>query len=189
MAAPPCAFAVKPSEFNTGRSGGSYPLTVTVTQGTACAWTAQSHAAFITLPGARSGTGGGTVQVEVAPNDTAAERWGTLTIAGVTVRVHQLGPDCVLSFSPREPNFTAAGGSGAVDVVANGSCSWSASSDAAFITVLGSPDHAGSGAVKYTVGANAGTARVGYIRLGDRYLGLICPVRQDGTSSAVASSR
>ena len=83
-----CTFTVSPTTISAGAAAGT--ATVTVTAGTACAWTAASNDAFITVTSGASGTGNGTVAVAIAANSGAA-RTGTLTIAGQTVTVSQSG--------------------------------------------------------------------------------------------------
>jgi hypothetical protein len=63
-------------------------VTVNVSAGSGCAWTAQSNASWITVTSGASGTGSGSVAFSVARNDDN-DRTGTLTIAGQTFTVQQ----------------------------------------------------------------------------------------------------
>jgi len=87
-ALPACAFSVSPTNLSIASTGGSAQIAVTVTSGTGCAWTAQSGSAFMTVP--NGGVGSAVTTVQVAPN-SGALRTGTLTVAGQTVTVEQLG--------------------------------------------------------------------------------------------------
>lgn len=61
-----------------------------VTSGTGCTWTAVSNSSWITVNSGASGSGGGTVAVQIAAN-TGSSRVGTVTIAGQTWTVIQAG--------------------------------------------------------------------------------------------------
>jgi hypothetical protein len=82
-----CAFTVTPSQTAFPEAGGTGTVAVATTE--VCSWTAASNApSMITLTGATSGTGNGTVPFAVARN-TGAARGGTMTIAGQTVSITQ----------------------------------------------------------------------------------------------------
>ncbi len=81
-----CSFAIKPNRLRVSENGVTRPIDVTTTTG--CAWTAVSNAQWITVVSGASGVGSGVVDVTVAPN-TGNNRTGTVTIAGLTLRVDQ----------------------------------------------------------------------------------------------------
>ena len=81
-----CASSITPAAQTITAAGGAG--TVAVTAATGCAWTATSHAAWITVRSGSSGTGNGSVTFDVGAN-TGAARSGTLTIAGQTFTVNQ----------------------------------------------------------------------------------------------------
>jgi glucose/arabinose dehydrogenase len=83
-----CTYSVSPTRIEFGSEGGTG--SVIVTAGTACPWTAQSNASWITITGGASGSGDGTVTYSVAPyTGRPRKRTGTMTIAGQTVTVRQ----------------------------------------------------------------------------------------------------
>jgi all-beta uncharacterized protein/fibronectin type III domain protein/PKD domain-containing protein len=84
-----CGFSLSVTSATVPASGASGAITVS----SACTttWTAVSNASFITIVGAASGSGNGSVTVSVEANTTGAARTGTLTIAGQTVTITQLG--------------------------------------------------------------------------------------------------
>ena len=61
-----------------------------VDTGATCSWTAVSQANWITINGAASGTGSGSIRVSVAAS-LLTGRTGTLIVAGQTVTVTQTG--------------------------------------------------------------------------------------------------
>jgi hypothetical protein len=76
---------VEPSAFSAPAAGGIGDIRVA----SQCAWTAQSNASWISIVSGTSGTGDGIVRISAPANPTTAVRSGTLTIAGLTVRVEQ----------------------------------------------------------------------------------------------------
>ncbi len=96
-----CTFTIVPVAEAFTAAGGAG--TVNVTTFTGCAWSASSHAAWITLPASSGGSGNGSVSYTVAANSSSSSRTGTLTVAGQTFTVTQGAasstsqPDLVIS--------------------------------------------------------------------------------------------
>jgi Zn-dependent metalloprotease len=89
------------------------------------------------------------------------------------------GGTCSFSISPTSASVAAAGSSGTVSVTATAGCSWSAISNATFITVTGGSSGTGNGTVSYSVAANtATTLRTGTITIA----GQTFTVNQAGTT-------
>jgi Zn-dependent metalloprotease len=83
------------------------------------------------------------------------------------------------SISPTSASQPAAGGTGSVGVTASASCSWTAVSNAAFITITAGSSGNGNGTVTYSVAANtATTSRTGTLTVA----GLTFMVTQAGTT-------
>jgi hypothetical protein len=85
---PVCNFTILPATASVSAAGGNVP--VTIQAGSTCSWTTASHADWLTVDGADSGTASGSVMIVVAAN-TGAARTGTVTIAGQTFTVVQGG--------------------------------------------------------------------------------------------------
>jgi hypothetical protein len=157
----PCVFTVTPATINAGSTAGSTTVNVTAAP-SGCdpaTWNASSSAAFATVNPA-SGNGNGAVTVNVTAN-TGAQRTGTLTIAGQTVTVTQSAP-CTFSVTPTTlPQAPSTGGSQTITVsVSPAGCApsnWSATSNAAFLSVNPSTG-SGNGTVTVSAAANAATA-------------------------------
>lgn len=77
-------------------------------------------------------------------------------------------PCSSISLATTSESFTASGGIGSVNVSAEASCGWSASSNnPGFITIISGGNGAGSGTVSYSVAANSSTTnRAGTISIG-----------------------
>ncbi len=82
-----CSFSVAPTLF-TRNSLLATGLTIQVTAGPGCSWTAVSHDSWIDVTSGAAGSGNGSVVFGVGLN-LGAPRTGTLTVAGVTVTVQQ----------------------------------------------------------------------------------------------------
>ncbi|MBZ5587512.1 MAG: hypothetical protein LAO05_03040 [Acidobacteriia bacterium] len=74
---------------------------------------------------------------------------------------------CNFSLSPSSQSFSSAGGTGTVGVtdLVGAGCSWTAASNAAWITVTSGANGAGNGSVGYAVAGNASAARVGTLTI------------------------
>jgi hypothetical protein len=85
-----CRVSINPAGQTATVGGGQGSITVTASAG--CPWTAVSNnPEWLTITGAASGSGSGTVQFAVAANATGAGRSGTITIGGQTFTVTQAG--------------------------------------------------------------------------------------------------
>lgn len=162
-----CTFSVSPASLTAGGAAATFTVSVAVAPANCdpATWTATSNAAFITVTGG-SGTGNGSFTVNVSAN-TGAQRTGTVTVADQTVTVTQ-GAPCSFTVAPLTFNAPATGATLTATVtVAPAGCSpptWTASSNAAFITV--SPANGtGNGTVTLSVGANTGAQRNGTVSI------------------------
>lgn len=98
-----CTFSVSPATATVGSAGGT--VTIAVTAGSTCAWTANSNASFITASAA--GSGNGMVTATVAAGNGAA-RSGTVTVAGQTVTITQSAAGIVAGFQLFDPSTSVS---------------------------------------------------------------------------------
>jgi hypothetical protein len=80
---------LNPSSTTINAFGASYTINVIASQ-PGLQWTAQSNSPWITISSGASGTGSGSVTIQVLPNN-GAMRTGTVTIAGMIFNVTQSG--------------------------------------------------------------------------------------------------
>ncbi|HTB12228.1 MAG TPA: hypothetical protein VK752_11680 [Bryobacteraceae bacterium] len=105
-----CAYSISPTSAQVPAAGGNFTVTIQTTA--ACSWTVTGLPSWITIPGATSGTGSGSVTLVAAPNTATAALSATLTIAGVSFAVTQapatgtVGPSSTITSVS-----TASGGS------------------------------------------------------------------------------
>ncbi|HJQ24075.1 MAG TPA: SBBP repeat-containing protein [Blastocatellia bacterium] len=165
-----CTFTAGPATQDFPGDGGSGSVNVTASD-SACPWMATSNNDWITITSGGSGTGNGTVNFSVTanatPNGNSSPRSGTLTVAGQTINVNQSALSCGYTLSANGQDFAAAGGPGSVNVMtSNSNCSWTAKSNANWITLTSGIGGIGNGTVNFTVAANSGAARTGTLSLG-----------------------
>jgi hypothetical protein len=190
QAAASCGYAINPASEAIAAGGGS--STIGVTTGGSCAWTSVSNANWITIAAGASGTGPGTVKLDIAAN-TGAARSGTATIAAQTFTVTQAAAPCGYSLSPATLDLAPAGGEGRTNVSAGVGCAWTATSNATWITVTGGSSGTGNGVVVFNAAENQGAARSGTITIGGQTLTVTqqaapCTVSISRTSQTIAAA-
>jgi hypothetical protein len=129
---------------------------VDVSSQSACAWTATSQAAWLTVTAPGTGNGSGPVAFSAAAN-TGAARSTTLSVAGQTFTVAQgagSASPCTSTVSPASVPLVAAGGSATLTV--SSGCAWTATSSATWLTITSGASGTGGGTV--AVAATANTA-------------------------------
>ena len=149
-----CTYAVSPVELVFGAGGGSNSVTVTTASN--CGWTASDDSDWITITDGASGTGNGTVRINVTANPTSTLRTGTLTAAGQSILVRQdaLAP-CSVDITPASASYSKDAATGSFAVTAPAQCAWTASPSAAWVTITSGSSGTGSGTVAYSVAANS----------------------------------
>jgi hypothetical protein len=157
QAGTPCTYTIAPTSRTSPAAGES--VAVSVTTGSTCAWSTTSNAAWLTVSSGGSGTGNGTVNVVVAANTGTAQRTGTMTVAGQTFSVTQDGAPCTYTIAPTNRTSPAAGESVAVAVTAGSTCTWSTTSNAAWLSVGSGGSGTGNATVNVVVAANTSTAQ------------------------------
>lgn len=72
---------------------------------------------------------------------------------------------CSYATSPANATYPSAGGSGSVALTTSGSCYWATQSLNSWISITPPQYGLGNGTISYTVAANTGSARIGYINI------------------------
>jgi hypothetical protein len=174
---PSCTYALDATLREIGTPGGT--VSVAVTAGAGCAWTAVSQVPWLNVTNGASGSGNGTVTIAVAEN-SGASRIGPVGIAGLTFLVNQSG-NCAVTVNPTSQSIGAGGGPGAaIGVTTNAGCAWSAMSNAAWLTITNGASGSGNGSVTFSATANPGAARTGTLLVA----GQVFTVTQAGSCAA-----
>ena len=180
VAAPTCSYSISPESVTIPGAGGTGKVAVAADAG--CAWTAVSNAPWIQVSSGAAGTGAGEVAYTVEAL-SGVGRSGTVTIAGKTFTVTQ-GDACTYALSPTSQNIPAAGGSGSVAVTSGTGCTWTALSNAAWVTITSGASGSGNGTVGYSVAAEStGASRTGTLTIGGQTFTII---QAAGCSYAIA---
>jgi hypothetical protein len=162
-----CLASINPT--NQSLPAGAGPgAAVAVTVASGCAWTATTAATWITLANPASGTGNGTVNFTVTAN-TGPQRVDTIAIAGQTHTVTQAS-GCTFAIAPTSEHLNRNAQTGTtISVTTTAGCTWTATSNDAWITVLTGASGTGNGTVTYSVANNStGTNRTGTITIAGR---------------------
>jgi hypothetical protein len=101
-----CSFALDRSSATVGAAGGA--LTVTLSTGASCNWTASSGAGFVTVtPADTSGSGSKIIHLTVAANGGVSGRSATVTIGGQSFQVNQNGTGPTMTLDKSSLIFSA----------------------------------------------------------------------------------
>jgi uncharacterized protein (TIGR03437 family) len=148
---------------------------------------------WLTLTGATSGTGNGTVAYSAAAAATFQDRAGSLTIGGVGFTVLQTGSSCTFALSNNTAAFPASGGSGSFLVTSV--CPWTpVASHPDWIVITSQPSTTGAGSVTFVIAGNTGTLpRTGTITVGNssftiNQTGVPCAVNLAAMSASVGAA-
>jgi Putative binding domain, N-terminal/Viral BACON domain len=162
----PCTYTISPTNLTAAAAGET--TTVTVTTGNTCEWFATSNASWIAVNGGSDRTGGGSVAIVVTANPGTGQRAGTATIAGRTFNITQEG-SCGYTIAPGSRSPDARGETTSVAVTTGDGCTWSATSNAGWLTVNGGTNRTGSGNVSIVVAENTATSsRTGTVTVAGR---------------------
>jgi Viral BACON domain/Putative binding domain, N-terminal len=154
-----CLATFNPSSTSVAATGGS--LTVDVTTGAGCNWTASTSQPWISITSGGTGTGAGTIGFDVQANTGVFVRAGTISVGTRIFQISQAGA-CAYSMSPVSVSTGAAATTSSVFVFTAIGCSWTAASNDPWLSVTSSPSASGSGTVTLsTTTNNTGTTRTG----------------------------
>lgn len=93
------------------------------------------------------------------------------------------GPACTYTVTPSSRSIGSGGGTGTFSVATAAGCSWTATSNVAFLTIVSGSSGTGSGTVTFSIPANGSTSvRTGTLTIA----GQLVSVEQAGTSSGGA---
>ena len=148
-----CTFSIDPTSNSVAGQGETGSVTVDALVGI-CTWTAFSNNPWITVTAGESGPGDGAVEYAVAANQSCTPRSGTLTIAGEIFTIDQAAGVCAYNLSPVSRTIDAQSAIGSVGINTMPCCSWTATSNDAWITVTAGSAGTGNGTVSYSVTEN-----------------------------------
>ena len=149
------ALSISEQLLQLAAAGGTQTITVSSTVD----WTASTNEDWISVNPSSGGFGETTVTINVAENQMARAREGSVSFAGgglgVTLAVNQGAAGASLSLSAREAEFSSAGGSLVLTV--NSNADWTAAANAQWAGLSVSQGTAGETRVTISVPANDST--------------------------------
>jgi hypothetical protein len=151
-----CSYSLPVSTGSVSQSGGQLGVAVHA-PGTApgpCQWTAQSHDPWIVIVNGHSGSGGGSVQLEMLENPSVQSRTGTVSIGDDIFTVTQPGIACQYQLAPGQLEFCADGGSRSADVQTQDGCDWQFSGEPVWLSIDNNPDGVGPETTTFSVMSN-----------------------------------
>ena len=179
-----CAVAFDSPAGMIPADGGSAAIPVKAER--ECGWTAEPDVPWLTITAGRSGQGAGTVELTATANGDPVNRSGGVMLNGTRAAVTQAAAPCRITLAATAASMPQAGGSGSVDVRASSAlCTWTAASDADWITITSGTNGKGSATLAFTVAPTTGPPRTGSLTIA----GLQFSVAQsEGCSYAIAPS-
>lgn len=142
------------TEYTAGGAGGR--VTLPLTTGAGCPWTAGVSSNWLEIDGPRFGAGPVNIELRIKPNPSPLPRTASVWVAGKEVIIQQqssLAED-LLYVTPASADIDAAGGSVEVSVVASPSLPWSVALPPR-VPVEVEGNSAGSGSATFRLRMNA----------------------------------
>jgi len=181
-----CTASVNPTSVTLSGHGGTFSFNLTVPPG--CPWDT-SEDSFITLTGAVRGMGSsspipitGSVGVN---NNTANSITGAVHIDGTSFTVNQNPGSCADPvFNPTSANFDMNGGLRTIAVTLPSGCSWTAMSNAPWLSVSGNPGGTGSGSTTIYASSNSFSQRTASLTIAGKAI----TVTQTGSTCTATAS-
>jgi subtilisin-like proprotein convertase family protein len=163
-----CPFALEQETQSFSANAGLGSVGFTASSN--CYWAVSSNADWLRVTSHPNGAyGSSVVTFAVAPNGTNAPRTGVITIGARTFTVTQAaGTGCPRALSTNSQYAPIGGATNSISVLAAGTCAWTTSTNASWITVHTSGGN-GNGNVSYTVAPNnTNAARTGMIAVNNQ---------------------
>lgn len=183
----PCSFTLSPSVPSLPQGGGSGSLAIAPNLSD-CGWTVSSNATWLTVVGAASGVGTGSVSYAAIANALSSQRSAQLSIGSSSATVGQLGVTCGVQLTTTDQNVPAAGGTAVFDVKANAAdCAWTVTTADPWISPA-SVAGVGTGSASFVAQPNRLSAsRIGMVTLGTeiagvKQAGVVCAYRVEPPS-------
>lgn len=165
-----CTLSLAPAAAKFPAQGGVGSFQVIT--GSSCSWNPIFNSPWISPPIVfpRGLVGPATVQFWVSANPTANPRIGTISVGSQTFTVNQDGLSCSASLNPSAVVIDAASQSVRIVVTDGPGCSWSAISNASWLTITSSTTGTGSASVYIQAAPNSVGARTGTVSIAGQTL-------------------
>jgi hypothetical protein len=155
-----CSYRLADLTRNVGRDPEEFSVTMAAPAG--CTWAVSSDVRWITVADGGSGEGSGSFRLAVGGN-TSGPRSGTVRVATETFTVNQAAGTCTYGIRPTHYNAGRGPDDITIDVTADSGCAWTASTNAAWVTVDAGRSGSGNGTVRLLVQPNSGGERTAIV--------------------------
>ena len=153
----PCTYTFTPASQSFSASGGLGSFTVNTAA--TCTWSPVPSASWITIMPSGSK---GTAKVNYAiASTTGGARSGAISVGGQQYAISQAAYVCSYAINVTGIGVGDSGGTQQVVVSAPAGCSWTATSNAPWITIASGASGSGNGAVTLAIASNGGSQRSG----------------------------
>lgn len=146
-----CAFSLSASSASYAAAGGTGSFNVI--NNTNCDWSAIGDQAWVFFTNGSNGSGNGTVNFNVTPNNTASARTAKINVSGAIFTVNQAA-GCVYTVTLGTQIFPAAAATFNATVATAAGCAWTASSNQSWATFESGASGTGNGTVRVKLAAN-----------------------------------
>jgi hypothetical protein len=159
-----CSVAFDAPASTVPATGGTGAITIKTAR--ECQWTAQPEVNWLTITAGGSGQGDGSVQFSAASNSDPVGRTGGVMVNGLRAQITQAAGECRFELGSSSASFGQTGGSGTADLRASSAlCTWTATSDAEWISITSSASGKGTAAVAFSVAPTTGAPRTGSLTI------------------------
>ncbi len=167
-----CSLQIQAETSAFPPAGGSSALRITTNR--ECTWSARSEAGWLSVANPAEGQGDGTVQFTVAGNADPSPRGTGISVNDQRLPISQEGRPCQLSVSSDFEQMDAAGGDRTIEVNANAdACTWTASTNDPWISIVAGREGHGDGNVTFRVTPLTGASRSGTLTLAGRVVQVV----------------
>lgn len=181
-ATPACSLTVTPAGTVIATSY-SQSLSFSVVAPSGCAWTASTNASWASISGSASGTGSGTITVQISQNNGATQS-AVLTVGSHSVTITQAGSSCSYSLNQYTYVVPQAGGPISAALTATSGCPWSVTSPSPAVSFTTASSGTGSATIGMTVAPNPSpNPQTFYLSLGNTSF----YIEQGGTPPSITS--
>jgi hypothetical protein len=158
-----CALALTVNSSTLPAEGGKGTLTITTAR--ECQWSASTTGSWLSFTTPATGQGPGAVSFEVLPNRSLQARTANLVVSEQHVNLSQSAATCSIAVTPASIAVGPEGGEARLHIAADDFCSWTASSQSAWLSFGSDPNGTGSSELVLNVAPNSGGQRAGTINV------------------------
>jgi len=149
------------TEFTS--DGGRGTLAIATTRD--CSWSVSTSANWVAVANG-SGQGDASVPYTVAANPMAIARAAQIAVSDATLQLSQDAAPCRFTLSASSGSVAAAGGTLSAQLSTVTGCSWSATTDASWLTIPSGATGNATGTITMAAAPNTGAARTAHMTAG-----------------------